>query len=127
MFRDHQAFSSFSVDDVEAARRFYGEALGLDVALNQMGYLDLTLSGGARIMVYPKPNHQPATFTVLNFLVPDIDQAVDGLVAAGVKMEQYNMAQAPQDEKGIARDDSGGPQIAWFLDPAGNTIAVLQA
>jgi len=127
MFRNTTAFSSFSVSDVDAAEQFYGQTLGLDVSRNAMGFLDLTLNGGARIMVYPKPNHEPASFTVLNFSVPDIDAAVDGLVAGGVTMVRYEgVDQVKQDDKGIARDDSGGPSIAWFTDPAGNTIAVLQ-
>ena len=126
MFKDNQAFSSFSVDDVEAARRFYGEKLGLEVAPNAMGNLDLVLAGGARIMVYPKPTHQAATFTVLNFMVPDIEAAVDGLEAAGVAMIHYGVPEMNQDAKGIAREASGGPQIAWFNDPAGNTLAVIK-
>jgi catechol 2,3-dioxygenase-like lactoylglutathione lyase family enzyme len=121
MFRDNQAFSSFSVNDVEAARQFYGDVLGLRVETNEMGFLDVHLGGGAKVLVYPKDDHQPATFTVLNFMVPDIDAAVDGLAAAGVQMQRYDGFD--QDERGIARDATGA--IAWFTDPAGNVIAVI--
>jgi predicted enzyme related to lactoylglutathione lyase len=126
MFRDAQTFSSYSVDDVDAAQVFYGDTLGLDVENTDMGFLELKLRDGSHINVYTKPNHQPATFTVLNFIVPDVDQAVDDLVAKGIQMEHYNIPQMKQDAKGIARDDYG-PAIAWFKDPAGNILAVLQA
>lgn len=125
MFRDNQAFSSYSVDDIERARGFYGETLGLEVGEDPMGFLELRLAGGGRVMIYPKPDHQPATFTVLNFLVPNIDEAVDALTGAGVTMQQYDMAEIKTDERGIARGDFG-PPIAWFADPAGNVIAVIQ-
>lgn len=127
MFRDSQAFSSFSVDDVDAARDFYADKLGLNVEKKEMGTLDLKLGGGQTVMLYPKPNHQPATFTVLNFIVPDVEKAVDDLTGAGVEMERYDdIPDIKQDAKGIARDDRGGPAIAWFTDPAGNVIAVLE-
>jgi catechol 2,3-dioxygenase-like lactoylglutathione lyase family enzyme len=127
MFEHNDAFSGFSVDDVEAARRFYGETLGLSVAINEMGILDITLGTGARVIAYPKSDHQPATFTILNFLVPDIDAAVDGLVAAGVTMERYPPSEyMQQDEKGIARNPDG-PAIAWFTDPAGNVLSILES
>src|SRR6187397_3094002 len=125
MFRDANTFSSFSIDDVDAAQAFYGDTLGLDVEKTDMGFLELKLHDGSHINVYTKPNHQPATFTVLNFIVPDVEKAVDELVAKGVKMEQYNMPQMNQDDRGIARDDYG-PAIAWFKDPAGNILAVLE-
>ena len=125
MFRDANTFSSFSIDDVDAAQAFYGDTLGLDVEKTDMGFLELKLRDGSHVNVYTKPNHQPATFTVLNFIVPDVEKAVDELVAKGVKMEQYNMPQAKQDDRGIARDDYG-PAIAWFKDPAGNILAVLE-
>ncbi len=125
MFRDANTFSSFSIDDVDAAQAFYGDTLGLDVEKTDMGFLELKLRDGSHVNVYTKPNHQPATFTVLNFIVPDVEKAVDELVAKGVKMEQYNMPQMNQDDRGIARDDYG-PAIAWFKDPAGNILAVLE-
>jgi catechol 2,3-dioxygenase-like lactoylglutathione lyase family enzyme len=126
MFRDTPAFSSFSTNDVEAARAFYGEKLGLQTGEGGMGTLEIILGNGQRVTIYPKPNHEPATFTVLNFIVDDVEKAVDDLVAAGVKMEQYGIPEMNQDARGIARDPRGGPAIAWFLDPAGNTLAVLQ-
>jgi predicted enzyme related to lactoylglutathione lyase len=122
MFKDTRAVSSFSVDDVQQAKSFYGETLGLPVSDSEMGTLRLQLAGDTEIMIYPKPDHVPATFTVLNFLVDDIDKAVDELIARGVRFERYD--HIPADEKGIARGD--GPQIAWFTDPAGNVLAVLQ-
>ena len=125
MFKDANWFSSFSVDDLDAARRFYGETLGLEVADGPMGILELKLAGGQHVMVYPKPNHQPATFTVLNFIVRDIDAAVDDLIAAGLRMEQYDMPEIKTDPKGIARSEYG-PPTAWFKDPAGNILAVAQ-
>ena len=126
MFREANTFSSFSIDDVDAAQAFYGDTLGLDVEKTDMGFLELKLRDGSHVNVYTKPNHQPATFTVLNFVVPDVEKAVDELVAKGVKMEQYNMPQMNQDDRGIARDDYG-PAIAWFKDPAGNILAVLES
>lgn len=125
MFRNNDAFSGFSVDDLEAARDFYGGTLGLDVAPNEMGFLEIKLGSGARVLVYGKPNHQPATYTVLNFVVADVEKAVDDLTAAGVRMEHYDLPDIKTDEKGIARDDNG-PPIAWFTDPAGNILAVLE-
>jgi len=125
MFGSTPAFSGFSVDDIEAARNFYGDKLGLNVKLGEMGILEINLGSGQRVIAYPKPNHQPATYTMLNFVVPDIDKAVDDLNAAGIQMEQYGMADNPQDAKGIARDPNG-PSIAWFTDPAGNILSVLQ-
>jgi catechol 2,3-dioxygenase-like lactoylglutathione lyase family enzyme len=126
MFRDAQTFSSFSIDDIDAAQSFYADTLGLDVEKTDMGFLELKLRDGSHVNVYTKPNHQPATFTVLNFIVPDIDSAVDELVASGVTMERYeNIPQIKQDARGIARDDNG-PAIAWFKDPAGNVLAVLE-
>src|SRR5687767_11956989 len=126
MFRDTEAFSSFSTNDVDAARDFYANKLGLEVSESPMGTLEIVLGGGQHVSVYPKPNHEPATFTVLNFIVDDVEKAVDDLVGAGVKMEHYDIPEISQDAKGIARDPRGGPAIAWFNDPAGNTLAVLQ-
>ncbi len=126
MFRDANVFSSYSVDDVDAAQAFYGDTLGLDVEKTTMGFLEVKLADGHHVNVYTKPNHQPATFTVLNFIVPDVESAVDELVAKGITMERYDdIPQIKQDRRGIARDDYG-PAIAWFKDPAGNILAVLE-
>jgi catechol 2,3-dioxygenase-like lactoylglutathione lyase family enzyme len=121
MFQNTKAFSGFAVDDIPAAKKFYGETLGLNVS-EQHGMLTLHIAGGTDILVYPKPGHTPATYTILNFQVDDIDKAVDGLTARGVRFQHYEGIEA--DEKGIAR--GGGPPIAWFTDPAGNILSVLQ-
>ena len=121
MLKDKPAFSGFSTNDIEAAKRFYGETLGVDVS-DDHGMLNLKLAGGQRVLIYPKDNHEPATFTVLNFEVSDIDTAVDDLAAKGVAFEHYEGA--GQDAKGIARQYP--PPIAWFKDPAGNVLAVIQ-
>jgi catechol 2,3-dioxygenase-like lactoylglutathione lyase family enzyme len=125
MFGQSPAFSGFSVNDIDAAQKFYGETLGLDVSQNDMGILDIRLATGGLVILYPKDNHEPATYTVLNFPVDDIDAAVDALVAAGVRFEKYEGAH--QDEKGISRGKAAnmGPDIAWFTDPAGNILSVL--
>ena len=122
--KDSKAFSGFSVNDLAAAKKFYGETLGLDCNEHEMGLL-LKLSSEHVIFIYPKENHQPATYTILNFPVDDIDQAVEELKAKGVKFEHYdNMT----DDKGIARGiaQKMGPDIAWFTDPAGNILSVLR-
>jgi catechol 2,3-dioxygenase-like lactoylglutathione lyase family enzyme len=121
MFKDSKAFSGFSSNEIPASKQFYGETLGLDVS-EEMGGLALHLGSGADVFVYPKDNHVPATFTVLNFPVEDVDAAVDQLTAAGVTFERYEGFD--QDEKGIARGGEG-PTIAWFKDPAGNILSVL--
>jgi catechol 2,3-dioxygenase-like lactoylglutathione lyase family enzyme len=121
MFRDTKAFSGFAVPDVEKARAFYGDTLGLKTSLEN-GILTLHLAGDRPTLVYPKPDHTPATYTILNFPVDDIDEAVDALSARGVRFERY--AGFDQDEKGIFRRE--GPYIAWFTDPAGNILSVLQ-
>jgi len=121
MFGKTKAFSGFSVDDIEKARQFYGDTLGIDTS-EQYGLLTLHLAGGRDTLVYPKPAHTPAAYTILNFEVDDIDQAVDGLASRGVQFERYDGL--GQDEKGINR--TGGPYIAWFKDPAGNILSVLQ-
>ncbi len=121
MFANTKAFSGFAADDIQKAREFYGEALGLKTS-EQYGLLSLHLAGDRDTIVYPKPDHTPATFTVLNFPVEDIDEAVDELVERGVSFERYEGFE--QDEKGIARGE--GPYIAWFRDPAGNVLSVLQ-
>jgi catechol 2,3-dioxygenase-like lactoylglutathione lyase family enzyme len=120
-----QAFSSFSVDDVQKVRAFYTETLGLEVE-EAYGGLSLTIANGATVMIYPKPNHIPATFTVLTFPVDDIEAAVDHFTAAGVRFEQYNMESIKTDAKGISRSDGEGPSMAWFKDPAGNIFGVME-
>ena len=119
------AFSGFSVDNQKSAEEFYRDTLELEVASDEMG-LHLHLPGGVEVFVYEKPDHQPASFTILNFVVEDIDAAVDALVEKGVAIEHYDFAH--QDEKGIARGKAAnmGPDIAWFKDPAGNVLSVLQ-
>lgn len=121
MFATTKAFSGFSVDDIARAREFYGGVLGLGVT-EENGMLSLHVAGGGDIVVYPKPDHTPATFTILNFPVDDIDLAVDGLMEKGISFERYTGMD--QDEKGIMRGQ--GPPIAWFTDPAGNVISVLE-
>jgi predicted enzyme related to lactoylglutathione lyase len=123
MFKDSDAFNSFSVDDLDAAKAFYGEVLGLavtDQSQEGMPLLSVALGGGGSTMIYPKDDHAPAGFTLLNFPVDDIDAAVDALVEKGVRFEHYEGFD--QDEKGIAR---GQGSIAWFTDPAGNVLSVL--
>ncbi len=123
MLTDSPAYSGFSVQDLEQARRFYVETLGLRVSDEEMGgIMRLQLGGGTNVLVYAKPDHTPATFTVLNFPVPDVEKAVDELTSRGVRFEHYE--HLGTDEKGIAR--SGGPMIAWFTDPAGNILSVLE-
>jgi catechol 2,3-dioxygenase-like lactoylglutathione lyase family enzyme len=121
MFKDTKAFSGFAVPDVEAARRFYGETLGLETTVEH-GLMTLHLAGDRPTIVYPKPDHAPAGFTILNFPVDDIEAAVDALTVRGVEILRYDGM--PQDERGIMRE--GGPYIAWFTDPAGNVLSVLQ-
>jgi len=122
MCKDTKAFSGFSVDDLSKAKQFYSQTLGLEVS-EANGMLKLNIAGGAEILVYPKPNHIPATFTILNFPVDDIEQVVDQLTARGVHFEKYE-GELKTDEKGIFR--GGGPLIAWFRDPAGNILSVIQ-
>jgi len=125
MFSDSHAFAGFSVDDIDAARAFYADVLGLTVS-EANGMLTLHLAGGGRVLLYPKSDHEPAGFTVLNLPVDDIDAAVDSLATAGVAFERYDGM--PHDERGVVRppDPSYGPPIAWFKDPAGNILSVLQ-
>jgi predicted enzyme related to lactoylglutathione lyase len=123
MFADTKAFSGFSVDDISGAKAFYGRTLGLRVS-EENGLLTLHLAGGRDTLVYPKPDHTPATFTILNFSVTDIEKAVDDLTSRGVEFEHYEGTDVETDEKGIFR--GGGPLIAWFKDPAGNVLSVLQ-
>ena len=130
MLRDSKAFGSFSADDIYKAQQFYSEALGLEVEMNeQMGnILQIKTGGGAHFIIYPKPDHVPATFTVHNFLVKDIDEAVTGLKQKGVSFESYDTAYMKTDENNIARGDGGekGPSIARFKDPAGNILSVIE-
>jgi len=123
VFREAKAFSSFSVNDLAKAKEFYGNILGLDVSQLPEG-LQIKLADGLNVFLYPKPNHTPATFTVLNFPVDNIDQAVDELKMRGIRLEQYNQPEIKTDQKGIMRGP--GPQIAWFKDPAGNVLSVVQ-
>lgn len=124
MFADTKPFSSFAVDDVDAAREFYGQRLGMTVTTisEEMGLLGLEVPGG-QVLVYPKPDHVPAGFTVLNFPVDDVEAAVDELASRGVSFERYD--HFDHDERGIVRG-GGGPAIAWFTDPAGNVLSVLE-
>jgi len=124
MLEDSKAFSGFAVPDVEKAKEFYGKTLGLKVSEDH-GMLRLHLSGGNNVLVYPKPKHVPATFTILNFPVNDVDQAVDKLSKRGVHFEIYDKPDLKTDQKGIMRGK--GPTIAWFKDPAGNILSVLQS
>ena len=120
MLADSKAFSGFAVPDLNQARQFYGDTLGLRVE-EQNGSLTLHLAGGRDVLVYVKPDHTPATYTILNFPVDDIEATVDGLAERGVRFERYDGFE--QDERGILR--GGGPPIAWFTDPAGNILSVI--
>jgi catechol 2,3-dioxygenase-like lactoylglutathione lyase family enzyme len=122
MLGNSKAFSGFAVPDLEAARRFYGETLGLEVSQENDDLLNLRLPGDRPTLIYLKPDFEPATYTILNFPVEDVEAAVDELTSRGVEFEKYDGF--GQDEKGIAREP--GPPIAWFKDPAGNILAVLQ-
>jgi catechol 2,3-dioxygenase-like lactoylglutathione lyase family enzyme len=124
MLAYQQAFSGYSVDDIPKARSFYKEILGLRVSDNEMGLLQVFTDGNSPLVLYPKPNHEPATFTVLNFMVPDIKQAVHQLNEEGVVFEQYE-APIQTDEDGICWS-SKGPNIAWFKDPAGNILSLIE-
>jgi catechol 2,3-dioxygenase-like lactoylglutathione lyase family enzyme len=123
MLKESKAFSGFSVNDIQKAKEFYGQTLGLEVTGSDDGLM-LHPGGGTNVIVYPKPNHSPATFTILNFPVDDVDQAVNELTRRGVRFEIYNEPEIKTDEKGIHRN--GGPVIAWFKDPAGNILSVLR-
>lgn len=125
MFKDTKAFSGFSVNDLNKAKDFYGGVLGLEIAEEPAG-LSLKIAGGTNIFIYPKPNHEPATYTILNFPVDDIDQAVDELTRKGIVFEHYDNL---TDEKGVVRGlaHNRGPDIAWFKDPAGNILSILNS
>lgn len=123
LFKDSKSFSSFSVNDMKKAREFYGEVLGLGVTETQEG-LELHLAGGNTVFLYPKPNHTPASFTVLNFPVNNIEEAVDELVDIGLRLEHYELPDLKTDKRGIAKGP--GMKIAWFKDPAGNILSVIE-
>ena len=125
MLRDAPSFSGFSVDDIDAALAFYRDTLGLDASLGDMGIIEIRFARGGRAIAYPKRDHQPATFTILNFVVDDVDAAVDDLRSRGVETKIYTDPDFGTDERGIARGN-GGPAIAWFRDPAGNVLSVLE-
>lgn len=123
MFEQSQAFNSFSVDDLGKAKEFYGRTLGCDIVENPRG-LGLRFANGGETFLYPKENHTPATFTVLNFRVDSVDRAVDDLTGKGVRFEIYDMPDLETDERGILADDE--MKIAWFKDPAGNILSVVE-
>ena len=125
MLNTRKAFSSFSVNDIQKAREFYGETLGLEVSSGPEGTLVVPLCGDAKALMYPKPNHQPATFTVLNFPVKSVDETVEKLSQRGVRFEVYNEPNLKTDERGVSRGN--GPTSAWFKDPAGNILSVVEA
>jgi catechol 2,3-dioxygenase-like lactoylglutathione lyase family enzyme len=122
MLKESHAFSGFSVDDISKARDFYGGTLGVKVS-DEMGALRIQLGGDASVFIYPKDNHQPATYTVLNFPVSNVEEAVDQLTTSGVHFERYEGIE--QDERGIAHGEGEEPDIAWFKDPPGNILSVL--
>ena len=121
-FKNANAFSSFSVNDIEDAKRFYGQTLGLEISETEEG-INLHLKGGNEVFVYPKPDHSPATFTILNFIVDKVEQAVDELTKLGVHFQIYKEGALKTDDKGIFH---GKPKIAWFKDPSGNFLSVLE-
>jgi len=123
MFKDTKAFSGFSVNDINKAKEFYSKKLGLEVSEEMQGLLKINLAGGSKVVIYPKPNHVPATFTILNFEVNNIEQTVDELTKLGIQFEKYNEPYLKTDEKGICR---GTPLIAWFKDPTGNILSVIE-
>ena len=124
MFKTAKAFSSFSVNDIAKAKEFYAQTLGLDISGGPEGTLVLRFDNGAKALMYPKPTHQPATYTVLNFPVENVDKAVDELTKRGVRFELYDDPNIKTDKRGVFR--GGGPVIAWFKDPAGNILSVLE-
>ena len=123
MFTNTRAFSGFAVPDIAAAKEFYGGTLGLEVS-EENGLLTLHIAGDRDVLVYPKPDHSPATYTILNFPVDDVERAVDDLTAAGVPFEIYTEGEIATDERGVWRGE--GPTIAWFRDPAGNILSVIE-
>jgi predicted enzyme related to lactoylglutathione lyase len=126
MFRNSKAFFSFSVNDIKKAKEFYGQTLELEVSEDkEMGILNVKVADGGRAIIYPKPNHTPASFTILNFPVTDLEASMDQLKKRGIHFEQYDLPNIKTDEKGIA-SGGGGPRIAWFKDPFGNILSVLE-
>ncbi|HVZ67069.1 MAG TPA: VOC family protein [Patescibacteria group bacterium] len=125
MLKDNKTFSSFSTNDLSKAKEFYGDTLGIETKENEMGTLELHLGHGGMAMIYPKPDHKPATFTVLNFLVDDVEKTVDELASKDIHMEHYDMGDYKSDEKGIMKNPDGG-SIAWFTDPAGNILSIIE-
>ena len=126
MLKGKKAFSSFSVNDIQKAKDFYSQTLGVKVSQeDEHNLLRLHIGNEAPVMIYPKPNHSAASFTVLNFEVPNVDKAVDELSQRGVRFEKYNKPNLKTDERGVSRGD--GPVIAWFKDPAGNILSVVEA
>jgi catechol 2,3-dioxygenase-like lactoylglutathione lyase family enzyme len=123
MLQDSRAFGSFSVNDIDKAREFYSKTLGME-STEVMGMLIVQIAGGSKVLIYPKPDHVPATFTVLNFPVDNTEEAVDELAKRGVSFEIYDEGDLKTDSKGILTGD--GPKIAWFKDPAGNILSVLE-
>ena len=121
-FKNTKAFSSFSVKDLDEAKGFYGQTLGLEVSESDEGLI-LQTKGGIDVFIYPKPDHTPATFTVLNFVVDDVDRAVDELTKMGVRFQIYDKGELKTDDRGIFQ---GKPKIAWFKDPAGNFLSILE-
>ena len=126
MFRNSKAFFSFSVNDIKKAKEFYGQTLELEVSEDkEMGILDVKVAGGGRAIIYPKPNHTAASFTILNFPVSDLEATMDELKKREIRFEQYDLPNIKTDEKGIA-GGKDGPRIAWFKDPFGNILSVLE-
>ncbi|HUZ61988.1 MAG TPA: VOC family protein [Hanamia sp.] len=125
MLKHSKAFSGFSVNDIQKAKEFYSGMLGLEVKDTPMGLLELNPEGGNHIIIYPKPNHVPATFTILNFPVKNIDESVNELIKKGITFEQYD-GPIKTDEKGICRSGGKGPNIAWFKDPARNILSLIE-
>ena len=125
MLKSSKAFSSFAVRDIAKAKEFYQSVLGLDVIDNPMGLIEIKIPGSSNVLIYPKADHQPAAFTVLNFPVENIDETVSLLIERGIILEQYDWEQLITDEKGISRTNNG-PNIAWFKDPDGNILSVIE-
>lgn len=121
-FKNTKAFSSFSVKDLDEAKKFYGQMLGLPVSESDEGLI-LQTKGGIEVFIYPKPDHTPATFTVLNFVVDDVDRAVDELTKLGIRFQIYDKGELKTDDRGVFQ---GKPKIAWFKDPAGNFLSILE-
>jgi catechol-2,3-dioxygenase len=124
MIKINRVFTSYSVKDLGEAKKFYQQTLGLNVSENPMGILELNVNNGNQVWLYPKPDHQPATYTVLNFIVDDLDETVAKLNESGIKLEQYHTQYIQTDERGVFSDEQG-PRIGWFKDPSGNIVSVI--